>query len=157
LVPQAQNSTLPTTIPNSVLTPPNVGEGDLSDEALSNRLRDMDEALTALENRAKDKPWWSTHNAMTISAVILAFGAAIIALASLTTKTETSLEEKLRLYGTVMVITMAGFLVVAGYNDTQIAAPLGLLGTIAGYLLGKEVPKREGVETVAPGRPDAEG
>lgn len=36
-----------------------------------------------------------------------------------------------------MVITMASFLVVAGYNKEQMAAALGLLGTIAGYLLGQ--------------------
>jgi biopolymer transport protein ExbB/TolQ len=33
---------------------------------------------------------------------------------------------------------MAVFLVVAGYTDTQIAPVMGLLGTVAGYLLGKE-------------------
>lgn len=81
--------------------------------------------------------WWSAQNAMTISAAVLLFGAVVIAIAARNTPQDTPLEAKLRLYGTVMVITMAAFLVVAGYDDNQIAAPLGLLGTIAGYLLGQ--------------------
>ena len=35
------------------------------------------------------------------------------------------------------------FLVVAGYSDQQIAPVIGLLGTIAGYLLGKESGRTE--------------
>jgi hypothetical protein len=92
---------------------------------------------TVGDNAGQKPVWWSTQNAMTISAAVLLFGAVVIAIAARNTPADTSLEAKLRLYGTVMVITMAAFLVVAGYDDNQIAAPLGLLGTIAGYLLGQ--------------------
>jgi len=37
----------------------------------------------------------------------------------------------------VLIITGALFLVVAGYTDKQMAPVMGLLGTLAGYLLGK--------------------
>jgi uncharacterized membrane protein len=47
-------------------------------------------------------------------------------------------EAVLRIFGTILIIMLAVFLVVAGYTDTQIAPVMGLLGTIAGYLLGKE-------------------
>lgn len=86
--------------------------------------------------------WWSTQNAMTISSVVLLFGALVITLAAFTAPKDTSMEGRLRFFGTIMIITMATFLVVAGYDDKQIAAPLGLLGTIAGYLLGRETAPR---------------
>jgi hypothetical protein len=38
---------------------------------------------------------------------------------------------------------MATFLVVAGYDEQALGAPLGLLGTIVGYLLGKDTSARE--------------
>lgn len=88
------------------------------------------------------KVWWSTQNAMTISSAVLLFGALVITLAAFTAPRDTSIEGRLRFFGTIMIITMATFLVVAGYDDKQIAAPLGLLGTIVGYLLGREVPVR---------------
>lgn len=49
----------------------------------------------------------------------------------------------LRVFGTVLVITMATFLVVADYDEQALGAPLGLLGTIVGYLLGKDTARNE--------------
>jgi len=43
----------------------------------------------------------------------------------------------LKVFGTILIIFAAVFLMVAGYSDTQVAPVIGLLGTIAGYLLGK--------------------
>jgi hypothetical protein len=43
----------------------------------------------------------------------------------------------LRVLGTLTIIIAAIFLVVAGYSDRQVAPAMGLLGTIAGYLLGR--------------------
>ena len=36
-----------------------------------------------------------------------------------------------------LVITSALFLIAAGFSNNQIASAMGLLGTIAGYLLGR--------------------
>lgn len=94
--------------------------------------------------------WWTPGNAMTISSAILLFGVAVIAIAAFTTPKDAPLESKLRLYGTIMVLALVGFVVVAGYDDRQIAAPLGLLGTIAGYLLGKSDLR----ESHPPAKPD---
>lgn len=82
--------------------------------------------------------WWSTGNAMTMSAIILAFGVVVLGLAAWLVKSGQSATAVLRVFGTVLIIVMVTFLVVAGYDDKQIAAPLGLLGTIAGYLLGRD-------------------
>lgn len=91
--------------------------------------------IGSASDTSKPGGWWSTHNAMTMSAAVLLFGAVVIALAAFASRR--SAEDSLKLYGTIMIVTMAVFLVVAGYDDKQIAAPLGLLGTIVGYLLGR--------------------
>jgi uncharacterized membrane protein len=44
----------------------------------------------------------------------------------------------LKVLGTILILTFSVFLIVAGYDDRQIAPALGLLGTVAGYLLGRE-------------------
>lgn len=43
----------------------------------------------------------------------------------------------MRVAGLTLVITAGIFLITAGYSQEQIAPMVGLLGTIAGYLLGK--------------------
>ena len=85
-----------------------------------------------------ETPWWSTRNAMTMSAALLVFGVVVLLLATYLIKVGKSSEAVLRIFGTILIIVIAVFLVVAGYSDTQIAPVMGLLGTIAGYLLGKE-------------------
>jgi hypothetical protein len=42
-----------------------------------------------------------------------------------------------KMVGLVLVVSAGLFLIVAGYTQQQIAPMMGLLGTIAGYLLGK--------------------
>lgn len=85
--------------------------------------------------------WWSNQNAMTMSAVVLIFGIVVLVLcAGLMRSSRPSPEAILRVFGTVLIITGALFLVVAGYTDQQVAPVMGLLGTLAGYLLGKGSP-----------------
>lgn len=82
--------------------------------------------------------WWSNQNSMTMSSVVLIFGVVVIAIcAALMRSSRPSPEAILRVFGTVLIITGALFLVVAGYTDKQMAPVMGLLGTLAGYLLGK--------------------
>jgi uncharacterized protein YhaN len=53
----------------------------------------------------------------------------------------------LRFNGLTLIIAGGLLLVVAGYSDQQIAPVIGLLGTIAGYLLGAgEKPAKKSVE-----------
>lgn len=85
--------------------------------------------------------WWSNQNAMTMSTVVLVFGIVVLVLcAGLMRNSRPSPEAILRVFGTVLIITGALFLVVAGYTDQQLAPVMGLLGTLAGYLLGKGSP-----------------
>jgi hypothetical protein len=44
----------------------------------------------------------------------------------------------IKIVGLTLVVTAGMFLIVAGYSQDQAAPLMGLLGTVAGYLLGKE-------------------
>ena len=49
-----------------------------------------------------------------------------------------STDATLKLLGLTLVVTAGLFLIVAGFDQIQIASMMGLLGSLAGYLLGKE-------------------
>ena len=76
-----------------------------------------------------------------LSIGVLAFGLLFTGI--LTIVTIKCRAEKLfgmsymKLVGLTLVITAGLFLICAGYSQDQIAPMIGLLGTIAGYLLGK--------------------
>ncbi len=80
--------------------------------------------------------WWSTTNAMTMCAVVLGFGFLVTLIAAVLLWKGKSHGAVLRVFGTILILVLAVFLVIAGYDDKQIAPVLGLLGTVAGYLLG---------------------
>jgi hypothetical protein len=82
-------------------------------------------------------PWWSTHDAMTISASVLVFGALLISATTFAIVRGINASTVLRVYGLLTIIVMAVFLVVAGYDATQIGPVVGLLGTLAGYFVGR--------------------
>jgi len=95
--------------------------------------------IKAAPGQAQAAPeWWTNQNAMTMSSIVLIFGIVVISLCAwLMRSSRPSSEAILRVFGTVLIITGALFLVVAGYTDKQMAPVMGLLGTLAGYLLGK--------------------
>ena len=110
-------------------------------------LKQAEEALqnaSSASGAAASATWWSTTNAMTMCSVLLLFSVVVLGLSTYLLKSGKSGAMVLRVFGTVLVITMATFLVVAGYDNEQLGAPLGLLGTIAGYLLGKDATSATG-------------
>lgn len=107
---------------------------DKMDE-LNNQINDISEILKT--SNIPEVTWWSTTNAMTISLCILIFGLFVIWLATNLLHEGKSADNVLKTLGTLLIIIAALFLVVAGYSNEQIAPVIGLLGTIAGYLLGK--------------------
>lgn len=84
-------------------------------------------------------PWWSVTDAMTISSSILLFGLLVMLLATWALRQGIAAGLVLRLFGMLTIIVLAVFLVVAGYDSQQIAPVTGLLGTLAGYLVGRSV------------------
>ncbi len=91
--------------------------------------------------QASHDTWWSVTNAMTMSSVVLIFGLVAMALATTLAmrKRQRPIEDMtiLKIVAIPMAIVSALFLVVAGYADSQIAPAMGLLGTIVGYVLGR--------------------
>jgi VIT1/CCC1 family predicted Fe2+/Mn2+ transporter len=118
-----------------------------SDTALADidrQIAQTNSRLEALAEVRQEEPiWWSTNNAMTISSAVLIFGALVMVVAALLIRSGKNAEALLRIFGTILIVISALFLVVAGYSDKQIAPVMELLGTIAGYLLGKEVKEKE--------------
>ena len=51
-------------------------------------------------------------------------------------KNEAEFEDVLKVFGTILIVVAAVFLIVAGYSEKQIAPVIGLFGTIVGYILG---------------------
>lgn len=81
---------------------------------------------------------------MAMSTGVLGYSLIVLAAAAAVTRQSKAPETALRLFTTVLIITSAVFLVVAGYSSQQIAPAFGLLGTMAGYVLGKsQSPKND--------------
>lgn len=109
-----------------------------------NLLAEMEGAINGAVDAspaAHGMEWWSTTNAATMCALVLLFGVFVMSLSTWLLKQGRSANDVLRVFGTVLVIMSTTFLVVAGYSERQITAPIGLLGTIAGYLLGRDSDK----------------
>ena len=85
------------------------------------------------------------HSIMEIylSFGVLGFGLGIIVvIAAIMIKKDTGWGEySTRMLGLTLVITGGLFLITAGYSQNQIAPMMGLLGTVAGYLLGHKKEK----------------
>jgi VIT1/CCC1 family predicted Fe2+/Mn2+ transporter len=114
----------------------------MQDENKQPTLESLDAQIAQLKRETTHQTvatsqWWTAESAMTISAIVLAFGVFIIVIAALMIKWGSTAESTLRVVGTLVILIAAVFLVVAGYSDKQIAPVMGLLGTVAGYLLGK--------------------
>ena len=78
-----------------------------------------------------------------LSCILLSFGFLVVSVVAYLIKQGKDSEVLLRSFGTILIIISAVFLIVAGYSEKQIAPVIGLLGTIAGYLLGKSSSRKE--------------
>lgn len=122
-------------------------DADLSGE-IERLSRELQSATTELQSASTTTAshadtWWTTTNAMTISATVLVFGLMVIMTIAYLIQRGRNPEELLKIFGTTLIVVMAVFLVVAGYSDQQISPVMGLMGTIAGYLLGRNAHSNE--------------
>lgn len=71
---------------------------------------------------------------------LLVFGAVLVGLQVLLMVTQRRYWDdwSIKVTGLTLVITSGLLLIVAGYSEEQAAPMMGMLGTVAGYLLGKE-------------------
>jgi hypothetical protein len=82
------------------------------------------------------KPFSSWEFSLSLS--VLAFGIIVLGLeVFLVWKHMVSQDAIVKFIIVTLIITSTLFLITAGYDNNQIAPAMGLLGTIAGYLLGK--------------------
>ncbi len=73
-----------------------------------------------------------------LSLIVLGFGAfALLLEVWLIHKKTIDQDSIIKFIVVTIIITATLFLITAGYSNNQIAPALGLLGTIAGYLMGK--------------------
>ncbi|MBX9814320.1 MAG: hypothetical protein A4S12_07755 [Proteobacteria bacterium SG_bin5] len=88
-----------------------------------------------------------TSREFIISVMVLAFGL-LMAAAGIYMKRATEMESNdiIRFMALIIVVIGTLFLVASGYSAVDIAPALGLLGTIAGYLLGRSSKSGEGRE-----------
>ena len=90
-----------------------------------------------------------SHNSFEIalSIGVLVFGAIAMGLQILVMLRQNKYWDTwaIKIVGLTLVITAGLFLIVAGYSQDQVAPMMGILGTVIGYLLGKdEVPRQTG-------------
>jgi hypothetical protein len=79
-----------------------------------------------------------------IAFSVLAFGVLMAVLATyLLHAAKIPAGEVIRLTALLVIVTGVLFLVAAGYSSDNIAPAMGLLGTIGGYLLGRNERKDE--------------
>src|SRR5262245_10145646 len=89
-------------------------------------LKQVEETKT--QDTAVPPRWWSAESAMTISSVVLAFGIISVCIAAYLIRSERNPDSVLRVLATILILTFSVFLIVAGYDDQQIAPAMGLLG-----------------------------
>jgi uncharacterized membrane protein YfcA len=114
---------------------------DTNLDALRKEAQQKAQAVKQIEARtevaADAKPLWTPQIGLCLSFSILTFGVLVLALMSLMMgKTRVNVNALIRAFALILIIVAAVFLIVAGYTEQQIAPAIGLLGTIAGYLLG---------------------
>ena len=87
--------------------------------------------LAPAYNPAVDEGLW-------LSGMIMGFALILIAFMTYVIRKGANLDDTLKVFGTILIVVAAVFLIVAGYSEKQIAPVIGLLGTVAGYILGKQ-------------------
>jgi len=119
-------------------------------DALRAEAAKKEEAVKSVETQitsgtGKSSPSvWTPKIALGLSFSILIFGLLVLSLMSwMLVKTRVNLNALLRAFALILIIVAAIFLIVAGYTQDQIAPAMGLLGTIAGYLLNTARQGRE--------------
>jgi hypothetical protein len=100
------------------------------------------------------KSQWTPQLAINMGAGIFLFGVLFFGMISLLIWKNKSVDNLLRIFGILLIIVASVFLVIVGYSDQQIAPVMGLMGTIAGYLLSRRVEPAPGSGDNAPNSSD---
>lgn len=81
---------------------------------------------------------WMSSNELILSVSVLLFGVFVISQQSFVIrKSQFEANDIIKIYGLSFIILATLFIITAGYGSEQIAPAMGLFGTIAGYILGR--------------------
>lgn len=94
--------------------------------------------VTEVVNSDNQQCPWTPENAMVMSATVIGFSLIVFSMATYLIKHGKPSESVLKIFGTLFIITAATLLILLGFGEKQISPVIGLLGTLAGYLLGRE-------------------
>ena len=97
-------------------------------------------SVSASTSQPEVKQPWSPELVTRLSGAFLLFGGAICAVTALLLWRKCRAGDILRAFSLPLIIVSAVYLVVIGYSDQQISSVIGLLGAIAGYILGSKEP-----------------
>ncbi|WP_146134545.1 hypothetical protein [Aphanothece minutissima] len=131
------------TNPSSTATTQAQVAGTSADEALKSIDKILSESTEAKFNSATSESTtevsnsWTPRETMIMSGAALGYSLIVLIVATVIAKGLKTPEQAIRLFTVVLIINSAVFFIVAGYSSQQIAPAFGLLGTMAGYVLGK--------------------
>jgi len=111
----------------------------------------------AVVSTQKAQQPWSPELVRYLSTSILLFGLGVMVIMGWLVVRRVITQGVLRLICVPLIVVAAVFLMVAGYDDQQLTPIVGLLGTIAGYLLGKTEPQSPGASGGGQGGGDEAG
>ena len=105
-------------------------------------------AAVTTQPQKSGKSEWTAEMAKSMAWSLLGFTAFVLLLATLLLwRKNVSSVQIVRLFLLVLIVSMSCFLVVVGYDQSQLTPVIGLFGAICGYLLGRETntppPKEE--------------
>jgi len=103
---------------------------------LANAKQAVDAVRSGEQDGVMDPISWQLTS-MPLSVGILVFGLIVMALMTYLIMKGKRPMAVLRSFCVPLIIVASLVLVIAGYGEQQIAPVMGLMGTIAGYLLGK--------------------
>lgn len=107
-------------------------------EQLLNELSELEKAAVVPTPDISMSQPWSKELVIILSSSILIFGFSTLLVMAYMIRKGGNADQILRLCALPLIIVAAIFLVVTGYNNEQISPVMGLLGAIAGYLLGSK-------------------
>jgi len=77
------------------------------------------------------------QQSLSLSVLIVIFGFVIIWAANKQMSSGSNPDSVLKVFGGISIVILSVLLIAAGFSDQQISPVIGLLGTMAGYILGR--------------------
>ncbi len=105
----------------------------------------LDEVISDISNERAVQVY-SSEEVLLLSFGIGLYSIIVVGAITYLLKIGHSPDGVVKSIGTMVIISAALLLLVVGYDDSQIAPVIGLLGTIAGYILGKDFGKDKAKE-----------